>query len=1147
MLSSVTTVGAQKKMMLDKGVVKIKNAPTFQVAGSQATTAGDFSTAGEGDGMYIVRLSDRPIATYNGGIQGLAPTSAQANRQQRLDTNSQAARAYRTHLQERQQAVLDSAQRELGRSLAPRFRYLHAFNGFAVELKADEVKTLRRTDGVVDVQKERIERPVTDAGPEWIGAPSIWFDGPASTMGEGVVVAVLDTGINHDHPSFAAVGGDGYVHENPLGPGNYIPGSYCNPIPERALPNGIGFCNDKLIGAWSFVEEPVTPEDSDGHGSHTASTAAGNVTVAVIDAPTLEIDSAVSGVAPHANIIAYDVCVDDCPGSALLAAVEQVLIDAGNLPHGIAALNYSISGGGNPYNDPVELGFLAAVDAGVYVSASAGNAGPGASTVAHLGPWVSTTAASTHDRSYPKMLVDLSSDGNGKRGKPRNLYGRGARTGYGPAPIVHAGNYPTDNGSSNDTEPEQCLDPFPPGTFAGEIVICDRGTIARVDKGLHVLLGGAGGFILANMPANGESTNGDTHYLPAIHVGVSQADWLRGWVAGNANTMGTIGPFAYGRNARDGDIMASFSSRGPQRAFDVLKPDISGPGVDVLAAVNSPVAVGAVNGGPATEGEFDFLSGTSMSSPHNAGGGALMTGLNTAPNGMLGANGSFLTPQEIKSAIMLTGESRFMRKEDAATPADPFDMGAGRIDLSNAMKSGLVMNETTENFLLADPDLGGDPSTLNLASMMNSACVGTCMWTRTVTNTQPRPQRWNLSTRSSDGVVLRVGTDEAPIGPLLLSAESTTLMLAPGESREIRVYADTRRAAEGWHFGQVVLDPSKSKGPTLHMPVAVNAATASNPLVFTKTVDKDTAAPGDTLAYELTVTNGTLAGPITVTDVVPAGTAFVPASETEAVTAGVTTSAWAYNAGSNSLSWTGELDVSGMVIEPTILVPGFLPLGLFGIGPVPCPSNCDEGGYGISDLDIWFNGVHFTTGIWSVNGTLELGQASGVTSPWQNTPLPDPNPPNNLLAPWWSDIDLTIGGTWSLGALTDGVAVWDIFEWNEAPDWGVGTPNSFQIWLERGTSNITYTYGFLTGFWGATVGVENGDGSDGFTYFFNGEGTFPTSDADLGVYATAGGSATLGFEVTIDCSELTVNEAILENDGDDEIAIAVTSCDEKRK
>ena len=387
-LSGVTTASA--------GLVLSPNQPV-EVSGE----------VGIDSGLYIVRLTAPPIATYDGGISGFEATSARANGEARLNTKSSAAKSYLKFLRSEQKDVLAEAGQKFGRVLNARYTYQHAINGFAVEMSAAEAKEMRKMAGVASVQADRIERLLTDAGPEWIGAPSIWRRGPFSTEGENMVVAILDSGINSDHPSFADVGSDGYDHDNPLGSGNYIPGSYCDSNP--------GFCNDKLIGAWDMLNssnDPDSPEDDDGHGSHTAATVAGNVVYdATLFAPTTEYVADVSGVAPHANIIAYDVCTgNSCFGSALVAAINQVVIDAGNLPDGIAALNYSISGGGNPYNDTVELGFLSAVEAGVYVSASAGNSGPDPSTVAHLGPWVSTTAASTHNRQIRNEVIDMTSE-----------------------------------------------------------------------------------------------------------------------------------------------------------------------------------------------------------------------------------------------------------------------------------------------------------------------------------------------------------------------------------------------------------------------------------------------------------------------------------------------------------------------------------------------------------------------------------------------------------------------------------------------------------------------------------------------------------------------------------------------------------------
>ena len=164
-------------------------------------------------------------------------------------------------------------------------------------------------------------------------------------------------------------------------------------------------CNDKVVGAYSYTDNPadfVTPEDSEGHGSHTASTVAGNTVT--MDFYGNEVT--ISGMAPHAQIISYDVCYPtpsggQCAGDDSVAAVQQAIED------GVDVINYSISGGEDPYNDPVELAFLEATNAGIVVSTSAGNEGPAAETVAHRSPWLLSTAASSHNRKFTS-IVDFS-------------------------------------------------------------------------------------------------------------------------------------------------------------------------------------------------------------------------------------------------------------------------------------------------------------------------------------------------------------------------------------------------------------------------------------------------------------------------------------------------------------------------------------------------------------------------------------------------------------------------------------------------------------------------------------------------------------------------------------------------------------------
>jgi hypothetical protein len=265
-----------------------------------------------GEANYIIQLVDPPLAGYRGGIDELEATSPIVTGANKLDIRSASSQAYLSFLVGQRVKTIDAINNVLGHQAVVIFQYQYAFNGFALKLTPAEAAEVVKMPGVNNVWREQVVEIDTDAGPTWIGAPGIWngtaTGGLPGTKGEGIIAGILDTGINHDHPSFAAVGEDGYVSTNPFGPGNYI--GWC----ETDDPT---FCNDKLIGAWDFVYSLTpsgpyfdypSPEDENEHGSHTASTVAGNVVTATLIAPTLSYSSTISGVAPHANIVAYDIC-----------------------------------------------------------------------------------------------------------------------------------------------------------------------------------------------------------------------------------------------------------------------------------------------------------------------------------------------------------------------------------------------------------------------------------------------------------------------------------------------------------------------------------------------------------------------------------------------------------------------------------------------------------------------------------------------------------------------------------------------------------------------------------------------------------------------------------------------------------------------
>jgi hypothetical protein len=174
--------------------------------------------------------------------------------------------------------------------------------------------------------------------------------------------------------------------------------------------------------------------------------------------------------------------------------------------------------------------------------------------------------------------------------------------------------------------------------------------------------------------------------------------------------------------------------------------------------------------------------------------------------------------------------------------------------------------------------------------------------------------------------------------------------------------------------------------------------------------------------------------------------------------------------------------------------------------------------------------------IWSVNGTVEVGSASGLATSFANQNLPDPTTPNNILAPYWRDLNGCAGGSWSIGVLAGGGGQWLVLEWKNIPHFGSTDAASFQVWIGTNASafgnTIHYTYGRLD-----NTGV-------GDSYFYNGAGTPPAVGTDLEVFTTLGGSATLGFQVTVDeCNDPGIaNQAQISNHGDKERAIATSTC-----
>ncbi|KAK9281316.1 hypothetical protein L1049_004215 [Liquidambar formosana] len=403
------------------------------------------------------------------------------------------------------------------------YTYSHAVNGFSARLTTTQAVELRHFPGILSVLPDRAHHVHTTHTPHFLGLTDTFGLWPNSDYADDVIIGVLDTGIWPEIRSFSDSG---------LSP---VPSTWkgiCETGPD--FPSSA--CNRKIIGARAFyrgyesargktldeTNQSKSPRDTEGHGTHTASTAAGSV---VQNAGFYQYANGVArGMATKARIAAYKICwAFGCYDSDILAAMDQAIADGVH----VISLSVGATGFAPQYDrDSIAIGAFGAAQHGILVSCSAGNSGPDPFTAVNIAPWILTVGASTIDREFPADVVL----GDGRIFGGVSLYS-GESLGESRFPIVYAG----------DCGSRLCLTGLLDSSkVAGKIVVCDRGGNARVEKGSAVKDAGGVGMILANTAESGEELIADSHLIPATMVGQIAGNKIRDYVKSETSPTATI-------------------------------------------------------------------------------------------------------------------------------------------------------------------------------------------------------------------------------------------------------------------------------------------------------------------------------------------------------------------------------------------------------------------------------------------------------------------------------------------------------------------------------------------------------------------------------------------------------------------------------
>jgi subtilisin family serine protease len=784
--------------------------------------------------VYIVKLKDPGAASYGtASIYSAGRSAIQTPGVQRAARAAVAERLEQTH---------DRLLADIGARSAKIYSYRYALNGFAATLTAAEASRLAQQPEVARVWLDTDRHLDTNNSSTFLGLenPTGGLHAGLKLNGENVVVGVVDSGLAPNHPSLLDT-----VDVIPRGcRGQWAKSSFLglmlcssfrrHPVQQASYGAPVGFsgacqagpgfdtknCNNKVVGARFYVDGFLTrhkldahefrsPRDAAGHGTHVATTIAGNSVDAFLFGTKV---ATVKGIAPRARVAIYKACWTEpdqvaptCATSDLARAVDDAVAD------GVDIINYSLGSNQNDITEPDGLALLNAFDAGVLAVVAAGNDGPdyGTITSPSSAPWVMTVGASTQTGTAFSPAISITA--------PTSLVGNVEmrEASFTPAlsvkspieaPLVAAVDS-TPTRSATGSPRDACSALTNATSVTGRIVLVERGGCEFQVKIKNAENAGAVGVIVYNSAA-GEPIvmNGDANavHIPAVMIGSDDGQRLLTALSGTQQVKVKLVKGVFVPITTTGNIVADFSSRGPATTDgNFLKPDVTAPGVDILAGMTPTPANGV-------QGErYTYYSGTSQATPEVAGVAALLK--EAHPD---------WSPSTLKSALMTSTYQQVVNSDGSAT--NPFDRGAGHISPDRAVDPGLVYTNEfrdhaaylcgalsppysqTDCAAYAAAGFSSAAPDLNLPSVALAALITGDVVKRRVTNLGP-PSTYSASIVAPQDVAI--------------SVQPATLVLGTGETAELSLrFTSTSTAFDLWDFGQLTWNDGKH---TVVSPIAV--------------------------------------------------------------------------------------------------------------------------------------------------------------------------------------------------------------------------------------------------------------------------------------------------------------------------------------